>query len=91
MTDVFLLPVHEIRLKPNLPCGLNVLTLLAITAAVRNSHIPVDPVLVAWRPEIGGWLLLDGRHRWTAHLIAGREQIRCVEEVVTDGQAATLP
>jgi hypothetical protein len=75
--EAFLLPVHEIRHKPVLPCGVNILVVCAIAATLRNSHEQVEPVLVEQR---GGWLLLDGRHRWVAHLVAGREQIRCVEQ-----------
>lgn len=84
MTVTFLLPLHEIHLKPNLPCGLNVLTLMAITAVLRNSHHPVEPVLV--RKEDGHWLLVDGRHRYMAALIAGRESIACKEHAVAHGE-----
>jgi hypothetical protein len=44
---------------------------------LRNSHDPITPVEV--RKVDGGWLLVEGRHRWLAHWIAGRPLIRCVE------------
>lgn len=77
MTEPFLLPVHEIRLAPVLPCGLAPLTLYAIAATLRNTHDPVDPVEVEQRG--GQWHLVDGRHRLIASVIAGRADIRCVE------------
>lgn len=77
MVDVFLLPVHEIRIAPVLPCGINILTLCAIASVARNSHQDIDPIEVKKLDD--EWHLKDGRHRWLAHIIGGRTHIRCFE------------
>ncbi len=82
MTDPFLLPVHEIRLAPVLPCGLAPLTLYAIACTLRNTHELVEPVQVERRGN--EWHLVDGRHRYVASIIAGRSDIRCVEVAGAD-------
>lgn len=85
MTGAFRLPVHELRLKPNLPCGMNYMLVGAIAHTLRTTHTPVEPILVAWRAEFQGWLLIDGRHRWVAHLVAGRSEVWCVEDGAEGG------
>jgi hypothetical protein len=77
MAQPFHLPVHVIRPQEPLPAGMSVLVLCAVAERLRNSHEPIEPVRV--RQEAGGWLLVDGRHRWLAHWIAGRPLIWCVE------------
>lgn len=77
-SDVFELAVHEIRPQAPLPCGINLLTLCAIAATWRNTHKPIDPVIV--RKVDGVWTLVDGRHRWLAAWVAGRATIRCKED-----------
>lgn len=77
MADPFWLPVHEIRMRPVLPCGMSYLLVGALAYTLRTTHDPVTPVEV--RQEGGGWVLVEGRHRWVAHLVAGRDQIQCVE------------
>lgn len=77
MAKTFLLPVHDIRIAPVLPCGINVLTLCSIANIVRNSHDDIEPIEVEKRD--GEWHLVEGRHRWIAHIIGGRTHIRCFE------------
>jgi hypothetical protein len=77
MDQPFLLPVHELRPPEPIPAGMSVLVMCAVAERLRNSHEPITPVQV--RKVDGEWLLVEGRHRWLAHWIAGRPLIRCVE------------
>jgi hypothetical protein len=77
MEQPFLLPVHELHPPEPIPAGMSVLVMCAVAERLRNTHDPITPVEV--RKVDGGWLLVEGRHRWLAHWIAGRPLIRCVE------------
>jgi hypothetical protein len=76
-TEPFQLPVHEIRPPEPIPAGMSVLVICAVAEKLRNSHEPITPVEV--RRAGDGWLLVEGRHRWLAHWIAGRPLIWCHE------------
>jgi hypothetical protein len=73
----FLLPVHELHPQEPIPAGMSVLVMCAVAEKLRNTHDPITPVEV--RKVDGEWQLVEGRHRWLAHWIAGRPLIRCVE------------
>jgi hypothetical protein len=77
MDQPFLLPVHELRPPEPIPAGMSVLVMCAVAERLRNTHEQITPVQV--RKVDGEWLLVEGRHRWLAHWIAGRPLIRCVE------------
>jgi hypothetical protein len=78
MAEPFLLPVHELHPQEPIPAGMSVLVMCAVAERLRNTHEQITPVQVR-RQDDGGWLLVEGRHRWLAHWIAGRPLIRCVE------------
>ena len=61
---------------------MSVLVICAVAEKLRNTHDPINPVHVR-RQQDGTWALLDGRHRWLAHWIAGRPLILCVEPATT--------
>jgi hypothetical protein len=73
------IPLHNIRIKPNVTAGLNPWTLMSLWGHLRSTTEDPDPVLVRRHPD-GGWLLLDGRHRFCASLAAGRSDVLAVEE-----------
>jgi hypothetical protein len=76
--EPFQLPVHVIRPQEPVPAGMSVLVMCAVAATLRNTHDQVEPVQVR-RDDVGEWHLVEGRHRWLAHWIAGRPLIWCVE------------
>lgn len=80
MADPFRIPLHHLRLKPNLPAGMNFLRIGAIADHIRNCGGDVwEPALVRrLGPE--DWLVLDGRHRFVASYVAGVPDLLCVEE-----------
>jgi ParB-like chromosome segregation protein Spo0J len=55
------------------------LTVMALVKKLRTSLEDWDPVLV--RREGDHWLLLDGRHRFFAAVIAGRPDVLAVIEI----------
>ena len=74
------IPLHHLRLKQNIPAGMNPMRVMAIADALRNCGQEIwDPILVrALGPD--DWLVLDGRHRFVASYIAGMPDILAVEE-----------
>jgi hypothetical protein len=80
VTEPFLVPIHQLRLPPNIPAGLNPLRLLAIADTLRNGCGRTDPIVVT--PLDGGdYLVRDGRHRTLAHWIAGQTHALCVRDM----------
>lgn len=86
MAEPFLLPLHHLRLKANIPAGMNVLRICAIADGLRNVGVEVEPITVRrLGPE--DWLVTEGRHRFVASYVAGRVDVLCVEEVSGAGPA----
>lgn len=73
-----LLPLHRIIPPPNIPAGMNPLVVMSIAYAARTSHHPIEPPILVCR-EGGYWRLVDGKHRWMGHYIAGRTHINATE------------
>jgi hypothetical protein len=65
--------VENIRLKPNIPAGMNSESLLALVQRMRTTSDDPEPVLVTRSGD--HWRLEDGRHRFLAAVIAGRPDI----------------
>lgn len=80
MTGTFRIRVERLRVKPNIPAGMDPCVLLGMVPPLRGSHFDHEPILVRWEPTSYTWLILDGRHRFVAALIAGRPDILAVED-----------
>jgi hypothetical protein len=75
--DAFRVRIEDLLLPPNLPAGMDVLTLLSLAAMLRKTTEDPEPVLV--RREHSHWRISDGRHRAIAALIAGRPDVLAQE------------
>ena len=69
----FRVRIEELLLPPNLPAGMDVLTLFSLTALLHKTTEDPEPVLV--EREGSHWRITDGRHRAIAALIAGRSDV----------------
>lgn len=73
------IPLHHLRLKPNVAAGLNPLLLFSLAYRLRSTTDDVTPAIVrANGPE--DYTVLDGRHRFLAAVIAGRHELLCEVE-----------
>jgi hypothetical protein len=70
--------VERLLFPPNVPAGLDALTLLSLAALLRKTNEDPDPVLVRREGEL--FRITDGRHRALAAMIAGRGDVLCVED-----------
>jgi hypothetical protein len=70
--------VERLLFPPNVPAGMDVLTLLSLTALMRKSNEDPAPIIV--RREGKFFRITDGRHRALAAMIAGRGDVLCVED-----------
>lgn len=87
MSDLatFMVPVSHVLLPPGIPAGMNLLKLAALAYASRTGAPDPDPITVrvldgAARGNKRVFTLTDGRHRFLAAVIAGRESVLAVEE-----------
>jgi len=78
----FRVRIEDLLLPPNLPAGMDVLTLLSLAALLRKTTEDPEPVSV--RREQSHWRISDGRHRAIAALIAGRTDVLAEETAMTD-------
>ena len=74
----FRVPLDEIRVRKPVPCGMDPYTLMSLVPLMRTTTEDHEPVLV--RRDGDGWRLMDGRHRFVAALIAGRQDILAEED-----------
>jgi len=72
-------PLHMIRVRPNVTAGMNLLVVAVLVQLMRCSTDDPDPALVV--PDGDGWRVTDGRHRYVAALMAGRPDLLCVVDV----------
>lgn len=80
MQQVHRIPLHHLRVGPNVPAGLSPWVLFAIADNLRNAGADVrDPILVR-REGPDTWRIIDGRHRYCAAIMAGCRDILAVEE-----------
>lgn len=69
-------PVSRILLPENVVAGCNYLVIASFTYMLRSTREDPDPVLV--RPVGDGlFRVSDGRHRFLAAVIAGRNDVLC--------------
>lgn len=73
----FRVPVSHLRLKPNVPAGMDPCILLGLVPLMRKTAEDHDPILV--RPDGDLWEIQDGRHRFMAAVIAGRPDVLAEE------------
>lgn len=69
------LPIRDVRLPDN-HVGMDVNRAVEYTTLLRAGH-ELPPPLVYRAPDGCLWLI-DGRHRFVAHLMAGRDRITAV-------------
>ena len=76
MSGTFRIPLHQLRLKPNIPAGGNGYQLLGRVPMLRQTSEDYDPVLVDDQcAGCGSFRVQDGRHRFMASVLAGRVDI----------------
>lgn len=81
-------PVEDLRFKVPITAGLNPYILLGMVPLLRNTSQDHEPILVSPPcPVCGTRVVLDGRHRWIASVMAGRSYVLAVEEA--PGQPST--
>jgi hypothetical protein len=74
--------IERLRFKAPIAAGMNVFTLLGMVPLLRNTSQDHDPILVSPAcPTCGDRVVLDGRHRWIASVIAGRPSVLAEEEI----------
>jgi hypothetical protein len=78
MGEPFRIPVERLHLLPNVAAGMDPCVLLGLVPRLRKTSEDWDPIVV--REDAGGWLVVDGRHRFFASVISGRSDVLAVEE-----------
>jgi len=78
MPDTFRVRVEDLRLKPNVPCGMDFGVIGGLLKMLRTTCEDPPPILV--ERDGDGWRVLDGRHRYFGAVIAGRPDVLAVEE-----------
>lgn len=74
-------PINRLRFKEPIAAGLNPFTLMGMVPHLRNRNGDHAPILVSPPcPTCGDRVVLDGRHRWIASVIAGRADVLATEE-----------
>lgn len=69
--------VDRILLLPNVPAGMNPLLLSHLTYILRSRNDHEVPPIEVWR-DGSNYRIKDGRHRFFAHVIAGRQTVSAV-------------
>jgi hypothetical protein len=81
LPEQFRAPTHGLRFKDVITAGMNPYVLLGMVPLLRNTAMDHDPILVGEGcAACGNRVVLDGRHRWIASVIAGREDVLAIEE-----------
>jgi hypothetical protein len=75
--ETFRVRIEDLLLPPNLPAGMDVLTLFSLVALLHKTT--EDPAPVSVQREQSHWRITDGRHRAIAALIAGRPDVLAEE------------
>lgn len=79
--DTFRVPVDRLRFKAPIAAGMNPFTLMGLVPLLRNTSMDHDPILVSPAcPTCGDRIVLDGRHRWVASVMAGRADVLAQED-----------
>lgn len=75
----FRVRVEHLRLKPNVPAGMDLGVVGGLCKRMRTTAEDWAPALVRSLPD-GCWEIQDGRHRFFAAVISGRPDLLCVAE-----------
>lgn len=77
----FRVPVTNLRFKDPIPAGMDPYVLMALVPLLRKTNEDHPAILVSPPcPTCGDRIVLDGRHRWIASVIAGRADVLAEEE-----------
>jgi hypothetical protein len=79
----FRVPLHCLVIKPNIPAGMNIETIVSKIKLYRTTAEDEEPTLVRLefiRTDGRFYRILDGRHRFFSAVIAGRVDLLCMEE-----------
>lgn len=79
MPEQFRIPVDRLRVKPNIPAGMDPFVLMGLVPLLKRTAQDHDPIVVRLISD-GCWQIMDGRHRFFAAVIAGRPDVLAVEE-----------
>lgn len=75
----FRVPIEDLRLKANIPAGMDYPVVGGFIKRLRTTNQDWDPIVVR-REDDGTWRIMDGRHRFFASVCAGRSDVLAVEE-----------
>jgi len=74
-------PVHKLRFKAPIAAGMDHCVVLGMVPRLRKTAEDYAPILVSPPcPTCGDRIVLDGRHRWVASVMAGRADVLATEE-----------
>lgn len=77
----FRVPITSLRFKDPIPAGMDPYVLMALVPLLRKTNEDHAPILVTPAcPTCKDRIVLDGRHRWVASVMAGRADILATEE-----------
>lgn len=80
LDDPFRWPVNRLRFKDPISAGMNPFVLMGLVPLLRGTAEDHDPIHVSPAcPTCGDRIVLDGRHRWIASVLAGRADILACE------------
>jgi hypothetical protein len=78
----FRVPINRLRFKDPIPAGMDAGVLLGLVPMLRKTAEDPDPILVGQAcPTCDCRVVLDGRHRWVAAVIAGRADVLATEHL----------
>lgn len=81
MPELIRVPIDRLRFKHPVAAGMNPYTLLGMVPALRNRHADHEPIVVSPAcPTCGDRIVIEGRHRWIASVMAGRSDVLAAEE-----------
>ncbi len=78
------IPLHQLRLQPSIPYGMNLLVVAAIAHSLRMGFDVTEPIRVEQLGP-GDWLVREGRHRFMAAYVAGVADLPAVLVGTQDG------
>lgn len=81
------IPLHRMIPKPNITAGMNPLVIMAVAHTLRTGNdvgwgvCRTAPIHVRPHPQTPDlYVIMEGRHRWLAHWIAGLPTAECIIE-----------
>jgi len=79
MSKSFRVELKDLSIRKNVVVGCNFLTIASLVQMMKGTTEDPKPAIIR-RKKNGGWEILDGRHRYTSAIIAGRNDLLCIEE-----------